>query len=386
MENCVDNRFVIVLCEEHYTPLGVIRTLGEAGCSPAVVIKRNPRMRIASKSKWIGAIRFVDTYEEGLRYIEKKYGHGVKRDVIIPCDDGAVKCIEEQYDRLSSRFIFNNADKNGRIAFFQNKDEQYKIARKYGLEVAITWHVKTGEIPNDIQYPIITKPMRSYEGWKQDYYVCRNDVELLAAFDRIKAPEVLLQRYVDKVTERTYEGVSVDHGRDVFFSIQTRYTYKLPDYYSMEMIVSSPDDQAVQKALGDMLEEIGFEGIFEVEFMEDAEGRLWFLEINFRNSTWSWASTKLGMPLPILWIKGMDDGCIPQNAQREVPQNYRALAEQADFHFRVRQTKQLTLFDWVRSVRTADCLYFWDHHDKAPCFWSWMWVIRGFIAKRLRLT
>lgn len=48
-----------------------------------------------------------------------------------------------------------------------------------------------------------------------------------------------------------------------------------------------------------MFSEIGFEGIFEVEFMGDADGKLWFLEINFRNSTWSLASMKAGMPLPI---------------------------------------------------------------------------------------
>lgn len=31
----------------------------------------------------------------------------------------------------------------------------------------------------------------------------------------------------------------------------------------------------------------------------DADGKLWFLEINFRNSTWSLASMKAGIPLPI---------------------------------------------------------------------------------------
>lgn len=31
----------------------------------------------------------------------------------------------------------------------------------------------------------------------------------------------------------------------------------------------------------------------------DADGKLWFLDINFRNSTWSLTSMKAGMPLPI---------------------------------------------------------------------------------------
>lgn len=48
-----------------------------------------------------------------------------------------------------------------------------------------------------------------------------------------------------------------------------------------------------------MFSEIQFEGIFEVEFMVDADGKLCFLEINFRNSTWILASMKAGIPLPI---------------------------------------------------------------------------------------
>lgn len=31
----------------------------------------------------------------------------------------------------------------------------------------------------------------------------------------------------------------------------------------------------------------------------DADGKLWFLDINFRNSTWSLTSMKAGMSLPI---------------------------------------------------------------------------------------
>lgn len=48
-----------------------------------------------------------------------------------------------------------------------------------------------------------------------------------------------------------------------------------------------------------MFSEIQFEGIFEVEFMVDADGKLCFLEINFRNSTWSLASMNVSIPLPI---------------------------------------------------------------------------------------
>ena len=43
--------------------------------------------------------------------------------------------------------------------------------------------------------------------------------------------------------------------------------------------------------LKEILKEIGYEGIFEIEFLVDENDQLWFCEINFRNSTWSYAST-----------------------------------------------------------------------------------------------
>ena len=337
---------VVVLGEEHYNPLGVVRTLGEAGINPTVVVKRSMSSRITSQSRYIGELHFVDTYEEGVDWIVDKFCRCVNKTIIIPTDDIAVSCLETRYEELSDMFVFNNAGKDGRISFFQNKEKIYELADKHGMRIAQTWHVKKGYLPNDIEYPVITKPIRPYADWKSDYYVCNNEDELIIAYSKIGGgSELLLQRYVDKVTERTYEGCAVDKGRDVLFSIEARYTYTLPDYYSMEMVVSNPTD-----------EDVGYEGIFEVEFMEDGDGKLWFLEINFRNSTWSWASTKVGMPLPVIWIKGMMEENISKNVIRKVPKGFRALAEQPDFFFRVRREKMISLFEWLKLVKTADCL------------------------------
>ena len=52
-----------------------------------------------------------------------------------------------------------------------------------------------------------------------------------------------------------------------------------------------------------MLEEIGFEGIFDAEFLIGPDDKYYFLEINFRNTTWSYASDVLGMPLAYTWVK-----------------------------------------------------------------------------------
>lgn len=67
----------------------------------------------------------------------------------------------------------------------------------------------------------------------------------------------------------------------------------------------------------------------------DADGKLWFLDINFRNSTWSLNSMKAGMPLPINLDERIRDGRIPDGVEQVVTDGYRTLTEQPDFHFRV---------------------------------------------------
>ena len=92
------NDDVIVLCEEHYNPLGIIRTLGEAGIRPTVVIKRNPLMKIASKSRYIGRLHFVDNYDEALSWIIANYSNCEGKTFILTSDDVAVRCLEERVE------------------------------------------------------------------------------------------------------------------------------------------------------------------------------------------------------------------------------------------------------------------------------------------------
>lgn len=99
------------------------------------------------------------------------------------------------------------------------------------------------ETRDDIEYPIITKPRESYEDWKADYYICNEESNLSAAYDHITSDShLLLQRFVNKLAERTYEGCPIAYGKDVLFFIEARYTYALDDSCSMDMTVPNPTD------------------------------------------------------------------------------------------------------------------------------------------------
>ena len=96
-------------------------------------------------------------------------------------------------------------------------------------------------------------------------------------------------------------------------------------------------DKKMKQALTGMLSEIGFEGIFSIEFLIDEDGTYYFTEINFRNSTWSYIAAKLGMPIPVLWAEAMLSGEISEGWYRPVPDHYTAMVEPIDYAKRVEE-------------------------------------------------
>lgn len=170
---------------------------------------------------------------------------------------------------------------------------------------------------------------------------------------------------MDKKNELCIEGYSADHGKKMFIPICTTYNYNIQGYYSPYMTVHEFTNQKLFTALNGMVAEIGFEGIFEIEFLIDKDDTLYFSEINFRNSTWSYAATKLGMPIPIMWAESMLSREIPKNAQKSIPDNYMAMVEPIDYGKRV-ETGKIELADWLMDFKNAGCLYYMSNDDPEP--------------------
>lgn len=382
--NRIKKHLFIVMGCEHWNPLGVIRSLGENGIYPVVMLVKSD-VKIASVSRYVEKrkLYIVNSYEEMYKILLKKFSHYKLKPFIIPCDDNITELLDKKWDKIKDSFFVSNAGESGRITHFMNKWTICELARKNGLNIAASWQVKKGEIPQDIVYPVITKPLTSYVGWKNDYYVCYTEKELKDAFKVIKGEDILLQQFISKVNELCLDGIVVNHGKDLFIAIASKYTYILPDYYSMEMVVSNFNDKYFQDVLNKMFKEIGYEGIFSAEFMIDKDGKFWFLEINLRNSGWSYASTKLGMNLPLLWADGMLNGKKPINARKRIPDNYIALAEVSDFEHRVRRLKQISALKWFKGVLNADCLYVWNSRDIKPAIIYWYCKIIRFIKKKI---
>jgi len=373
------NHLCIVMAIEHYNPLGVIRSLGESGGGKVapVFIAIKGRGTFASASKYVGKVHHVNSVEEGYAVLIKEYGRvseetGVK-PFVFSSDDKDVGYLDEHYDELKDKFIFFNAGETGRINQFMDKHNILELAKKHGLNVLENRVCKRGEIPEGFGYPVITKSISpTVGGWKSDVHICHSEEELKKAYESIEAPTVLVQKYIEKQNEYCMEGFSANKGKDVLMAVVCTYNYLLPDYYSPYMTVRVMDNEYIRQAVKGMFEEIGFEGIFEVEFLIDKEGTYYFGEINFRNSTWSYAATKAGMPLPVLWAETQEQGYLRNDAQKEF-EPFMAIVEPIDYAKRVK-TGTIDKAEWLRDFKEAKCGYYYSADDLEPwriCVDNW---------------
>lgn len=364
------NHICIVFAIEHYNPLGVIRSLGEAGIRPNYIAIKG-KAKVASTSKYINKCHYVDNVEQGYQILMSEYG-GIakslgKKPIIFCSDDRTIGYLDEHYKEMTDKFIFYNAGETGHISKYMDKHEILELAKKHGLKVLDNIVVKRGEIPEGIEYPIITKSISpNVGGWKSDVHICHSNEELKLAFEQIEAHTVLIQKYIEKKNEYCLEGFSGPNGKQTFISIASTYSYILPDYYSPRQNIKNFNNKILHKALSEMLKEIGFSGIFEIEFLIDQDETLYFGEINFRNATWSYASTVAGMPLPILWATAeLEGGFDSEKIYRRIPEEFYAMVEPIDYKKRV-GTGMINPMEWAKDFKNANCTYYYNVADPEP--------------------
>lgn len=363
----MNNRTFIVFGIDHYNPLGVIRTLGENGINP-VFIAISGKAKIASSSRYVSKVYQVKDYIEGCKILLKEYGNCSSDNlpVVITSDDEQASYMDLHYEDYKGKFIFFNAGQNGQVTKYMDKYNVLQIAKKHGLNILPSWKVEKGTIPKDIEYPIITKSISPViGGWKSDVFICENEKELKKAFKKIQASTVLLQKFIEKQNELCIDGYSIDCGKKSYFAIASTYNYNIRGYYSPYMTVHSLDNYNLSSKLDSLMSDIGFEGIYSIEFLYDQDGTLYFSEINFRNSTWSYGATIAGMPLPILWADSMVSKKLPELKHIDNP--FTAMVEPIDYQKRVVE-RNYNLDQWYVDFLNAKCKYYFSEKDLKPFF------------------
>lgn len=361
----------IIFGNEHHNSLGQVRSLGEHGIRPIVVMLKS-KVKITSASKYVSEKYFVSSIDEGYKFILKKWGNLSDKPFIFTSDDLITSYLDMKYDEIKDKFYFNNCGKQGAITMYMDKMKMYKIAESIGFLVPSYTRYEDLDL-KDLDYPIITKTKTSlHENWKDDSFVCFNKNDLTNALSKIKCKDIMIQKYIDKENELCLEGFSYCDGKKNFISVGLSMKYFVKGAYAHYLDIFNFNDEQLLAKVNNLMETFKYNGVFEIEFLKDRDGSLYFLEVNFRNSAWGYVTNKVNMSTAIGWIHSQLDVDY-KPVEYNIKKGFTAMSEFADFKIRVMH-KMIKYKEWKKQYKTCNCLYYYDKNDKKP-------FINAFIYK-----
>lgn len=358
----------IIFGFDHYNTLGAVRSLGEVGIPAIAIIHTHikPNPHLVPNSKYASVVHFVDSMDDGYRLLLREYGNEQLKPFLYSCDDWVESLLDYHRDELMNKFYFFDGKEQGIVSKYMDKDEISKLAQWCGCKIPKSETLHKGEFPKELHYPIITKSIKSIVGgWKKDVRICYSREELAEAYKTIESEELLVEEFIEKKNELCLDGFCVNHGKDVCIPFQTTYLRVAPGKYGNYMELTAFDNNIVKEQVTAILSKVGFNGIFSVEYLIDKDDSLYFLEVNFRNSTWSYAFTYGGVNMLYEWSKATLSGTLNSNTLKPRKTPFTAMVEPVDFKDFVLHGN-VSIFKWISDVKKTDCLYYYQKEDKNP--------------------
>ena len=353
----------IVIADDHYNGLGVIRSLGEKGIHVNLILL-NTGKTVIDHSKYVTVLKKTEHNRESIIKTINELVAGDKQYVLFPLSDYAAEILDEIHTKYNDNVIIPNSD--GRMRTLMNKHYLSETFRTCGVNVPE--HIIYGFNNQPLKwekYPAIIKPLASVEGLKSDIITANNDIELFRALNQFELKgytQVLIEEFISGKDEFMIEIMGyIDksgspHFSDVVHKIReypinngsTAFAYfeREPQYINFECL-----KKAVRST--------GYTGIFDIEF-KYANGKAYFIEMNFRNGAPSYAVTRRGMNIPYEWFCSQI-GSYPTQSRRS--NRIYFMCEHRDVLNMLK--KNVSAKQWLRDYRRSDKLI-WNWKDVIP--------------------
>lgn len=360
------NNQAVVIGHNHYNTLGLLRSLGEAGISPTLIlISSNLKDSFVAKSKYIGELFLTE--ETGLINVLKAIKDNNNRPVIFPTSDRIANLLDLNYSALNEYYHLPNINKTPcMISLEMDKEQMRKNAENCGFKVPKSVIVRKGDVRIDCEYPCIIKTVNSASG-KKDYGVYTNPSELNVGLTRMfeYTDIVQIQQYLRKSKEIIYLGWSHD-GHVCIPCLMTKVREYPENFGCTGLGLFSPDVNRyfdIEK-LKHLIKSYNYSGLFSVEFIICDETP-YFLEINFRNDGNGYFPGFTGVEtnLPYNYIKAVKYG-IFDNENSVISNSFQMMRELTDFSY-VRSTGYSWL-RWLSDIKKTEAFQIWNRNDNAP--------------------
>lgn len=354
--------FVIGGC--HHNILCVIRSLGEKGVRPNVIIESSEKRPYVSYSKYIKEKWIVPNEETVLDTLLREGERLSNKPVVIACADNLSSLLDIHHDDLAKYYLVPGAKEQGRITRLMDKEVMSELARKVGFLVpqSIATDTTKDEVIHILK-PWIIKPLVSKNGVKADIQRIYTDEEWFEYKSKHQT-QAQVQQLIDKDFEYQLIGLSLDSGKEVIIP-GVSHVIRPQANTNTGFLRYEPLSESylgIVETCKKFLIETGYSGLFSMEFLRGKDGKDYFMEINFRNDGNAICVTAAGVNLPFIWYQSLQGLSMTENIL--VEKTVYVMPEFADLSLFAH--RKLGLCQWLKDIKRTDRFMEYDKYDKKP--------------------
>lgn len=373
-------RVIIVGCD-HTNTLGLIRSFGEGGIKPNLVIESSPKDSYCARSKYVGKVVYFDDYTKLDTILLKEFPEG---GVIVTMSDLSAEHIDRVYDRLSRKFIIPNFQgKGGLFKINISKETQRKIAEKCGILTpeswVVTWDDDNKTLPDGIIYPCIIKAIDSEDGPK-DIEIYNNSAGLAAGLNALADKSIGRSFQIQHFLKKEKEVVVIGYAngpKEICLPCILEKGLEYPanfGWFLFGKIGPEVEKYLDKEILRSLIASFEYSGLFSIDFLI-VDGKPYMCEINFRNDGNGYYPTVGGVNLPLLWYKSVT-GQGEDNSTLRIKHEYSIMRESITLTW---AREQKHLFEFLKKFFTADIHETWNRKDPKPFFF----MLKKYISRRV---
>jgi predicted ATP-grasp superfamily ATP-dependent carboligase len=384
----------VIVIDGHVQGLALTRSLGEKGIPVFVVDSNN--YGVARFSKYCSKFFKCPDYlsEQFVDFlINLGDNEGLKDWLLLPCDDHIVFSISKRKNDLQKIYKVITVDFDI-LKNIINKQNLFTVASKLGLPVIKTLYPEKNLVGDDeisgFRFPLLVKGIEGqtfYKKTNNKAFKVNNRKELNIILrtlpDTIVLKEVMIQEMIP--LENSNKVISFTafciRGEIKSFWMGQKIR-EHPIYFGTATMSKSIYNQAILEQVKPLLKELNYEGVCEVEFIEDPrDGKYYLIEINARTWLWVGLAKACGIDYAIQVYNYVNN--IPQEFSLSYKSNIFWKNEITDFIFTVINILKgkIKLKEFIRFWFKYKVKALWYKSDSRP-FWGYLFLLPYIFLKR----
>jgi D-aspartate ligase len=309
----------------------------------------------------------------------RELGRELPDGVLIPCTDGSVATLSRFRDELPQRLRLPLASDDV-VTMLMDKVRFAEHAQREGLPfprtVTVASHADVKTAAETMSYPCIVKPPVKTVEWlrrtKSKGFRAESAEDLVRLYDRIDtwSPEFVVQEWVDGAESGLFScNAYFDRSGQALVTFVARKLRQWPPQVGTSASGEECRNDAVLEETLRLFGGLGFHGLAYLEMKADERtGRLMIIEPNVGRPTGRSAIAEAG-GVELVYTAYCDAAGLPLPASRA--QQYgrtKWLDMRRDFQAFIvaRRKGELTLRDWIASIRGPKAHAIWSARDPMP--------------------